>query len=102
SAGLYGSYIQAKEERVTDDSFSQKLYKKLSNYGVDPARVTHVAHHLCHAASAYHGLAQSIEEPYLLFTLDGGGDNLRSTVSIGQHGKIERKLAGNEYSIGNI
>lgn len=102
SAGLYRSYIQAREERVTDDSFSQKLVGKLSAYGLDTGKITHVEHHLCHAASAYYGLAQSMEEPYLLFTLDGGGDNLRSTVSIGQHGKIERKLSGNEYSIGNI
>jgi carbamoyltransferase len=102
SAGLYKSYIQAKEEQKADKSFNEQLYKKLETYGLDINKVIHVEHHLCHAASAYYGLATNIDEPYLIFTLDGGGDNLRSTVSIGHQGKIERKSAGNEYSIGNI
>lgn len=102
SAGLYKSYIQAKEEQKADKSFNEQLYKKLETYGLDINKVVHVEHHLCHAASAYYGLALNTDEPYLIFTLDGGGDNLRSTVSIGHQGKIERKSAGNEYSIGNI
>ncbi len=102
SAGLYKSYIQAQEEQKADKSFNEQLYKQLEAYGLDVNKVIHVEHHLCHAASVYYGLAANSDEQYLIFTLDGGGDNLRSTVSIGQKGKIERKSAGNEYSIGNI
>lgn len=102
SAGLYKSYIQAKEERVQDKQFNEKLYQKLVSYGLDISKAVHVEHHLCHAASVYYGLAKNLDEPCLVFTLDGGGDKLRSTVSIGHRGDIERKSAGNEYSIGNI
>lgn len=102
SAGLYKSYIQAKEEQKADKSFNEQLYKKLETYGLDVKKVIHIEHHLCHAASVYYGLAENTDEQYLIFTLDGGGDNLRSTVSIGHKGTIERKSEGNEYSVGNI
>ncbi len=102
SAGLYKSYAQARQEQVEDKSYHNQLYNKIATYGLDISKIVHVEHHLCHAASAYYGLATDINEPYLVFTLDGGGDNLRSTVSIAQNGTIERKSAGNEYSIGNM
>lgn len=102
SAGLNKSYRQARQEQADDKSYHGQLYNKLATYGLDISKIVHVEHHLCHAASAYYGLANDINEPYLVFTLDGGGDNLRSTVSIAQNGTIERKSAGNEYSVGNI
>ncbi|MBW7912616.1 MAG: hypothetical protein H3C54_02680 [Taibaiella sp.] len=102
SAGLYKSYVQARQEQSEDKSYHKELYNKIASYGLDILKIIHVEHHLCHAASAYYGLATDINEPYLVFTLDGGGDNLRSTVSIGKKGNIERKSAGNEYSVGNI
>jgi carbamoyltransferase len=60
-------------------------------------------HHDCHAAAAYYGLAADQEKPYLLMTLDGGGDNECGSISIGNNGEMERIVsipAGN--SIGNI
>lgn len=102
SAGLYKSYIQAKTDEKADTTYNEELYQKLETYGLDRKLIIHVEHHLCHAASAYYGLAKKPDEPYLVFTLDGGGDNLRSTVSIGHNGTIDRKSANNEYSIGNI
>lgn len=102
SAGLYKLYRQAQEEQKADKRFNEQLCQKLETYGLDINKLIHVEHHLCHAASAYYGLATNTEESYLIFTLDGGGDNLRSTVSIGNKGNIERKSAGNEYSVGNI
>lgn len=102
SAGLYKSYKQARADNKADEQYNEELYKKLSAHGLDVSKVVHVEHHLCHAASAYYGLAKQIDEPYLVFTLDGGGDNLRSTVSVARGGNIERKTATNEYSIGNI
>ncbi|HEY9177100.1 MAG TPA: carbamoyltransferase C-terminal domain-containing protein [Flavipsychrobacter sp.] len=102
SAGLYKSYTQARQEQAEDKNYHRQLYDRIAKYGLDISKIVHVEHHLCHAASAYYGLATDINEPYLVFTLDGGGDNLRSTVSIAQNGAIERKSAGNEYSIGNM
>jgi carbamoyltransferase len=59
-------------------------------------------HHECHAASAYHGLAQDDDE-YLVLTLDGGGDRLSSTVSVGRAGQLERIAATDDAnSIGHI
>lgn len=102
STGLYRNYIEAKGGGKKDLQYNERLYEILVSYGLDKSKVTHVEHHLCHAASAYFGLAQSLDEQYLVFTLDGGGDDLRSTVSIAQNGVIERQSATNEYSIGNI
>lgn len=102
SAGLYKSYQQAKTDRKRDATYNEELYTKLQSLGFDKSKLIHVEHHLCHASSAYYGLAKNSDEPYLIFTLDGGGDNLRSTVSVGNAGIIERLTANNEYSIGNI
>ena len=67
----------------------------------EPKRITFVDHHLSHAASVYYG--SGIKEEALVLTLDGGGDNLCSTIYIGKDGKLD-KIAetpdGN--SIGNI
>ena len=60
-------------------------------------------HHDCHAAAAYYGLARSFDKPYLVLTLDGGGDGENATVQIGQFGKLKRLSStpsGN--SIGNL
>ena len=60
-------------------------------------------HHDCHAAAAYYGLAKSFDKPYLVLTLDGGGDGENATVQIGQFGKLKRLSStpsGN--SIGNL
>lgn len=102
TAGLYKSYRQARADKREDYTYNNELYEKLTAIGLDKNKVVHVEHHLCHAASAYYGLATSLEEPYLIFTLDGGGDNLHATVSVGQGGNIDRKSATNEYSVGNI
>ena len=60
-------------------------------------------HHDCHAAAAYYGLARNFDKPYLVLTLDGGGDGENATVQIGQFGKLKRLSStpsGN--SIGNL
>ncbi len=60
-------------------------------------------HHDCHAAAAYYGLATDLNKPYLVLTLDGGGDGENATVQIGNLGKLNRVSAtpsGN--SIGNL
>jgi len=60
-------------------------------------------HHDCHASAAYFGLAEEYEKPYLVLTLDGGGDGECASVSIGERGELRRIAStpsGN--SVGNI
>lgn len=60
-------------------------------------------HHDCHASAAYYGLAQDFDQPYLVMTIDGGGDRECATISIGHRGRLKRVAttpSGN--SIGNI
>jgi len=81
---------------------SEEINKILKNFGLDTNKVLCVEHHLCHAASAYYGLARNKEDKYLVFTLDGGGDGLTSTVSKGYNSKLERQSSSDCYSIGNM
>lgn len=74
----------------------------LDRYGMLPTKAHFIDHHLSHAAAAYYGL-KSDTEPYLILTLDGGGDGLCATVSIGKNDKIEKLTETTEgHSIGNI
>jgi carbamoyltransferase len=56
---------------------------------VDPSKLEFIDHHLAHAASAY--LGGPFPEA-LVVTLDGQGDSLSGTVSIGSGGKLSRLL----------
>lgn len=52
-----------------------------------PVRRTH--HHLNHAVSAYFGLRPDAETPYLVLTLDGGGDGDCGHVYRAEGGRLE-------------
>ncbi len=57
-------------------------------------------HHLCHAASCYYEGGKSNA---LIVTMDGAGDGLSATVSIGEEGKIKRILEVEDiYSVGRF
>ncbi|MDE1855375.1 MAG: hypothetical protein KGH57_03615 [Candidatus Micrarchaeota archaeon] len=62
------------------------LRGKLRNLGINKELVF-VEHHLAHAATAYY--ASGFKEA-LVITLDGAGDGLSGTVSIGENGKLKR------------
>lgn len=51
--------------------------------------ITFIDHHQCHAYSAYYGLAKN-NEPGLIFTADGSGDNACATVSVVRDGAIKQ------------
>jgi carbamoyltransferase len=55
-------------------------------------------HHLCHAASAYYGLAKNQKDKYLVFSLDGGGDGRTSAVYIGHGNKLEQIASSDSFS----
>ncbi|MBN1863875.1 MAG: hypothetical protein JW808_03130 [Victivallales bacterium] len=55
-------------------------------------------HHICHAASAYYGLAGGGKEKYLVFSMDGGGDASTSAVFIGHDGKLDQIASSDAFS----
>jgi len=61
-----------------------------------------IEHHLAHAACAYRTAPYSEDEKVLVFTADGTGDGVSSTVSIGEKGEISRMAWSTFYdSLGN-
>lgn len=83
-----------KEERI----------KPLLKMGFKKDQIRFIDHHLAHASSAYFGSPWwNKEEKTLILTLDGGGDKLCATISIGQNGKITRiSETEDSHSLGNI
>lgn len=65
----------------------QKVKALLRRFGLDHLPVDFVDHHTAHAASAYY---TSGKEDALVVTLDGQGDGLCGTVSLGQQGDLQR------------
>ena len=79
------------------------LQKILHELGIENREVTFVEHHLAHAACAYRSSPYSYDEPVLVFTADGAGDGLSSTVSKGEKGEIGRISDSIYYdSLGNV
>ena len=73
-------------EKDHEGMWNARLKHLSETLGIDEDKVTGYDHHKCHA---YYGYATC---PYrgkdvLLYTMDGGGDNINGTVSIGEHGK---------------
>ena len=60
--------------------------RRLSSLGIN-AKISFVDHHTAHAASAYY--ASGFKEA-LVITLDGAGDGLSGSVSIGENGELKR------------
>jgi carbamoyltransferase len=60
----------------------------IAEMGFAPDKISFSAHHETHAATAYHGLRRDAE-PYLVLTLDGGGDGLSGSVWVGRDGNLE-------------
>jgi len=83
---------------------TKSLYEVLQELGIRQKKLIFVEHHLTHAACAFY------QRPWkgktLILTLDGMGDGLSSTVSIGDNFKIKRiaettfyhSLSNNLYS----
>lgn len=75
----------------------------LARHGLDgrPVRRTH--HHLNHAAAAYYGLRLDADEPYLVLTLDGGGDGDCAHVYRAEGGRLELlSSTSNGHSLGHL
>ena len=71
-------------------------------WGFAPEAVGFYDHHDTHAATAYFGLRRD-DDPYLILTLDGGGDGLCGSVWTGRAGELERiATIEQENSLGEL
>ncbi len=61
-----------------------------SHLGISDAKLSFLEHHTGHAATAYFGSGWASSGPSLVMTLDGSGDGVCSTVSIGERGRLTR------------
>jgi carbamoyltransferase len=96
---LTGLYIQNGKKKRAKLDYHQKYFDEL---GLDITKTSFVEHHLAHAATAYYmDPSYKPDRKVLVLTLDGSGDGLSLSVSIGYKGKLERIAAGPSYhSIG--
>lgn len=76
-----GQWLLAKVRKRRD------LLEGLAEMGLGEKPVTAYDHHLCHAATAY--FHRPWTEESLVLTLDGAGDGLCATVSIGRGNELE-------------
>ena len=87
---------------VRDDRRRAERKQTAVGFGFAPERVQFLDHHTAHAAGAYYGWGR-FDEPILVLTNDGAGDDLCATVSVGEGGRLRRLAAVPESeSIGNI
>jgi len=77
------------------------LNRILKELGIENKEKIFIEHHLAHAACAYY--SRPWDDETLVLTLDGAGDGLCSTVSIGSNFSIERIASTTAYnSPGNV
>jgi len=78
----------------------QKLNKIFSGLGIDNKEVVFVEHQKAHAACAFYSTKH---RKALVFTSDGAGDGLSSTVNIGVNNNIKRIASSTYYdSLSNV
>lgn len=82
------AYINVAVELLSRLKPRTDLREALSIMGIGRAPVVFVEHHSAHAASAY--FRRPWSDKTLVFTLDGMGDGISATVSIGQENTITR------------
>jgi len=78
----------------------QKLNKIFSGLGINNKEIVFIEHHQAHAACAFYSTKH---RKALVFTSDGAGDGLSSTVNIGFNNKIKRIACSTYYnSLSNV
>lgn len=105
-APYFHSHLFAKTYVKTLHLFRQTkdLKTLFASLGMESKPIIFIEHHLSHAACAFY--QKPWKEETLILTLDGSGDGLSATVSIGKDYKIERvaettfydSLSNNLYS----
>ena len=80
----------------------EEFVSKLKQIGFKADNIHMVEHHECHAYSPI-ALVGDSDTKWLIFTMDGSGDGLSSTVNIYSNGKIQRIASTcQEYSLGGV
>jgi len=83
--------IDKEKKRYFDERLKERNAAATNHLGIPAEHIDVVEHHLGHAATAYFGSPWAGgKEPVLVLTLDGSGDGLCSTVSIGRQGELTR------------
>ena len=76
-------------EWLKGDRIREMRLDMVTSLGFRREGIRLVEHHTAHAASAYYGWGK-LDEPILILTNDGMGDDICATVSIGENGKFTR------------
>lgn len=96
-----GAGLLVRQRRTQERK--NRIASALSALGLGGVPVSYHDHHLCHAASAYYGLRRD-DGPYLVLTLDGGGDGLCATVNLASEADGIQRLSqtADSESVGNV
>jgi carbamoyltransferase len=99
---LRGALRQTPVNYVFRQQRRSRRLADLREHGVPTDKIRVVEHHTAHAAAAYFGSPWR-EEPTLVLTCDGAGDDLCATVSVGHGLVLGRRLEIPEAeSLGNV
>jgi|TARA_A100001015_G_scaffold105346_1_gene116865 carbamoyltransferase len=88
-----------RRDKLQDSSYKKVVFEQRKTERINQVvnqlkcssdKIRFYDHHTCHAAAAYYGSHYSFEDKVLVLTVDGAGDGLCSTVSIGHKGKLKR------------
>jgi carbamoyltransferase len=74
---------------VKGNGIRERRMDAVTSMGFQRESIRLVEHHTAHASSAYYGWGK-LDEPILVLTNDGMGDDICATVSIGKNGRLER------------
>jgi carbamoyltransferase len=83
---------QSIYELVKGNGIREKRMAAVTSMGFPRERIRLVEHHTAHASSAYYGWGK-LDEPVLVLTNDGMGDDICATVSIGKDDRLDRIAA---------
>ncbi len=81
--------------------FFKENTKLLHSIGISTEKIRFYDHHECHAATAYY--QRPWKEKTLVFTIDGEGDGLCATVSVGEGNRLTKKVSISAFnSLGSM
>jgi len=84
------------------NTFSKDVETIVSNnLKITKNKIFRVDHHTCHSNYAYYS-SQFKNKKCLIFTMDGYGDGLNATISIGEKGKLKRIYQTDKCIVGRI
>jgi carbamoyltransferase len=93
---------RARSRRWAESGRNALFAELRQRYGIAESKVRFVAHHACHAYSAYYGLRRD-DDPALIVTMDGAGDDDFATVSVVRDGRWETLARTSwEHSLGYV